>query len=106
MKKFLLVFPVFGALLLVYIASQVYMSAHIYPATAVLTGINSASEEITVTCANGNQFAVRTAPEDWCIGDLCSLLVYDNNTDIVYDDKILQFRYSGTPPMFQQYIHQ
>lgn len=106
MKKFLLVFAALAALLLAYIAGQTCMSAHIYPETAVLTSINSAAEEITVTCANGNRFAVRTASEDWCIGDLCSLLVYDNNTETVEDDKILQIRYSGTPSMFQQYIHQ
>ena len=105
MKKFLLVFAALAALLLAYIAGQTCMSAHIYPEAAVLTSINSAAEEITVTCVNGNRFAVRTASEDWCIGDLCSLLVYDNNTETVEDDKILQIRYSGTPSMFQQYIH-
>ena len=104
MKKFLLVFPVLGALLLVYISSQVYMSAHIYPETAVIIEIND--ETITACSANGNRFTIHAAPEDCFPGDLVSLIMYDSNTEIVYDDKILQIRYSGTPPMFQQYIHQ
>ena len=104
MKKFLLVFPVLGALLLLYISSQVYMSAHIYPETAVIIEIND--ETIIAYSANGNRFTIHASPEDWFPGDLVSLVMYDNNTDIVYDDVILQIRYSGTPSMFQEYIHQ
>ena len=102
MKKLL---PIILAALLASLASsaitQANITAHTYPQTAVITEIDEPAETITVTCANGNQFTFHSAPEDWFCGDLVSLLMHDNCTDTVQDDKILQIRYSGTPEMFQ-----
>lgn len=81
-------------------AATTYIASHIYPQTAIITDISESTETITVTCSNGNRFAFHSAPEDWFCGDLVSLIMHDNNTDTVQDDKILQIRYSGTPAQF------
>lgn len=103
MKRHIL--PIIAAGLLASLASaaitQANITSHTYPATAVITEIDEPTETITVTCANGNRFSFRSAPEDWFPGDLVSMTMHDNGTETVEDDKILQIRYSGTPEMFQ-----
>lgn len=103
MKRHIL--PIITAALLASLASaaitQANITSHTYPATAVITEISESTETITVTCANGNRFSFRSAPEDWFQGDLVSLTMHDNGTATVEDDRILQVRYSGTPEMFQ-----
>lgn len=103
MKRHIL--PILAAALLASLASaaitQAHITAHTYPETAVITEIDESTETITVTCANGNRFSFRSAPEDWFPGDLVSMTMHDNGTETVEDDRILQIRYSGTPEMFQ-----
>lgn len=99
------ILPIIAAAILASLASaaitQANITAHTYPETAVITEINESTETITVTCANGNRFSFRSAPEDWFPGDLVSMTMHDNGTETVEDDRILQIRYSGTPEMFQ-----
>ena len=99
------ILPIIAAAILASLASaaitQAHITNHTYPETAVITEINEPTATITVTCANGNRFSFRSAPEDWFQGDLVSLTMHDNGTETVEDDRILQIRYSGTPEMFQ-----
>ena len=99
------ILPIIAAALLASLASaaitQSSITAHTYPQTAVITEIDESAETITVTCANGNRFSFRSAPEDWFPGDLVSMTMHDNGTATVEDDRILQIRYSGTPEMFR-----
>ena len=52
-------------------------------------------DDVIVTMQNGNMFAFENEDGDWCIGNLVSILFDNNGTDIVYDDIIISYRYSG-----------
>lgn len=69
---------------------------------AMVTEINSDNNIITVTCGNGNMFSFYGECEDWMCGDLCSLIMYDNGTENVYDDKIVNVRYGGYIGLFEE----
>lgn len=51
--------------------------------------------EITVKDFNGNLWIFTDNSEDWYKGDVCSLIMHDNYTDIIYDDTIIKTQYSG-----------
>lgn len=50
---------------------------------------------VCVTMQNGNVFTFKDDDGDWSVGNLVSILFDDSGTPIVYDDKILDCRYSG-----------
>ena len=52
-------------------------------------------EDVVVTMKNGNMFAFGNVDGDWQVGDIVSILFDDNGTEIVYDDIIISYRYSG-----------
>lgn len=33
--------------------------------------------------------------EDWMEGDICSMIMYDNGTQTIYDDEIVKVKYCG-----------
>lgn len=69
---------------------------------AMVTEINEESNLITVTCSNGNMFSFYNEKEDWCCGDLCSLIMYNKGTDIVYDDAVVDVKYGGFVELFEE----
>lgn len=66
---------------------------HIYPLSTVVESVNG--NEITVEDFNGNLWIFTDSTEDWVKGDICSLIMHDNYTDIIYDDTIIKAQYSG-----------
>ena len=66
---------------------------HIYPLSTVVDSVNG--NEITVEDFNGNLWIFTDSAEDWVKGDICSLIMHDNYTDIIYDDTIIKAQYSG-----------
>ena len=66
---------------------------HIYPLSTVVEGING--NEVTTRDFNGNLWTFTDNSEDWYKGDICSLIMHDNYTDIIYDDTIIKAQYSG-----------
>lgn len=69
---------------------------------AMVTEIDEENSLITATCGNGNVFTFYNAEEDWSCGDLCSLIMYDNGTETVYDDKVVFARYGGFIELFEE----
>jgi hypothetical protein len=65
-----------------------------YPMTTVVTDVNYDTDEVTCTDFNGNDW-VFTECEDWNEGDICSMIMCDNGTEIIYDDIIISERYDG-----------
>lgn len=65
-----------------------------YPMTTVVTDVNYDTDEVTCTDFNGNDW-VLTECEDWNEGDICSMIMCDNGTEIIYDDIIISERYDG-----------
>lgn len=66
---------------------------HTYPLSTVIECVNG--NEITTKDFNGNLWTFTDNSEDWYKGDICSLIMHDNYTDIIYDDTIIKAQYSG-----------
>ena len=66
---------------------------HTYPLSTVIECVNG--NEITTKDFNGNLWTFTDNTEDWYKGDICSLIMHDNYTDIIYDDTIIKAQYSG-----------
>ena len=75
----------------------------LYPETGVITNIVETSfgiYEITFETANGNMFSFYTDDYDIYVGEIISVLMDDNGTEVVYNDTIIKHTYSGTPEMY------
>ena len=68
--------------------------ADIYAQTFVIVETDTLHDVITMIDFVGNKWEWNGV-EDWICGDLVSALMDDNNTEIIYDDIILNIRYSG-----------
>ena len=66
---------------------------HTYPLSTVVECING--NEVTTRDFNGNLWTFTDNSENWFKGDICSLIMHDNYTDIIYDDTIIKAQYSG-----------
>lgn len=66
---------------------------HTYPLSTVVECVNG--NEITTKDFNGNLWTFTDKTEDWIKGDICSLIMHDNYTNIIYDDTIIKAQYSG-----------
>lgn len=75
-------------------AKEIPDTSGLYPMTAIVTELDSEDDIIYVTTATGNEFTFFGC-EDYYIGDYVSLIMWDNGTSSVYDDEILEVRYSG-----------
>lgn len=64
----------------------------VYPATMQVTDISG--DVVTVENATGFVYQFDGA-EDYCKGDLVSLVMWSNGTQVITDDIILAARYSG-----------
>lgn len=67
---------------------------NIYPRTAVVTEINRVDDIVTVTDNVGYMWQF-TEADDWEIGDIASMIMNDNGTDVITDDMIVSVRYNG-----------
>lgn len=93
MKKFVAI----ALLLLAFIFVCGYISADyngMYAKTTVVVDVNYTSDLVFVKDFNGEVWAFFGC-EDWETGDICSLLMDNNDTEITTDDIILDARYSG-----------
>lgn len=67
-------------------------TSNLYATTTVVTNI----EQDTVYCEDFNgEVWTFTGAESWAIGDYCSMIMDNNGTQDIYDDKIISTRYSG-----------
>lgn len=63
-------------------------------ATLEIKTVNIEDNVVLLEDTNGFQYHFEGV-EDWCVGDLVSCLMYTQDTPSVYDDEIVQKRYSG-----------
>ena len=66
----------------------------IYPMTAKVVDLDYENDIVTVVNFTGFSFTFEGC-EDWDVGDCCSLIMSDNDTELIYDDCILQAYYGG-----------
>lgn len=66
----------------------------VYAMTTVVVGIDY--EEDAVTCQDFNGYLwVFYGVEDWLPGDVATLMMWNAETDIIFDDEVLDVFYSG-----------
>ena len=66
----------------------------VYPKTFVVSACDLDDDKVFIVDANGNEWAI-SGIEDWMEGDVASAIMSDNGTPEIYDDAILDIRYSG-----------
>ena len=70
-----------------------------YPMTAYVVQIDEAADTVVIESSTGFLWAF-TGIEDWEVGDGCSLIMYDNGTQEIYDDEIVEVRYFNPHPTY------
>lgn len=68
--------------------------AETYPMTTVVVSLDYDVDTVIVEDFNGNLWEIEGC-EDWQLFDICSMIMDDNNTSIIYDDTIITYRYDG-----------
>lgn len=71
----------------------------LYSITTVVYELDRENDLVTVKDANGNLWQFESC-EDWEINDICSMLMNDCGTTLIYDDEIVMVRYNGTTEGF------
>ena len=66
-----------------------------YALTTVVVELETENDVVTCEDFNGNLWEFEGC-EDWVIGDIASLLMNDKGTEKIYDDTIIDTRYSGS----------
>lgn len=74
--------------------TDIYNINNLYALYTIVSDINYNDDIVYCTDFNGFIWSFYGV-EDWAINDICSLTMYDNNTEIIYDDIILNATYSG-----------
>lgn len=69
-------------------------SNNIYPAVFEVVEINESEDIIYLVDVNGNEW-IYEGVEDWQVGDIATAIMNNNNTEIIYDDDIIQLQYVG-----------
>lgn len=73
--------------------------ARMYPACGVVVRLDYTADIVTVEDVTGHEWQFYGC-EDWCLGDVAALLMYDWGTAKITDDEIMTAHYAGTVDMF------
>ena len=73
-------------------AAAITVTSTFYPATMEITNISG--DVVTMETSTGHVYEM-TGAEDYMTGDLVALIMDDNGTPEVTDDKIISARYAG-----------
>lgn len=66
----------------------------LYPMTTVVTNVDYSTDIVTITDFNGFEWQFVGA-EDWDNGDICSCIMSDKGTPLIFDDEIITVKYDG-----------
>jgi len=93
MKRiFVLVFAMVLALFNSTINSE---SSNFYPTCGTVVEVNLKEDYILIKDFSNNLWMMSDC-EDWAVNDLIAMIMYDNNTSIIYDDIIIDAKYCGS----------
>ena len=70
-----------------------YEEENLYATTGIVTTV--ATDFIVFTDFNGNEWEINGDSEDWDCGDIISVIMDNNGTEIIYDDEVVSTKYSG-----------
>lgn len=74
--------------------SAVSASAGFYPMSTVVCQVDYEADTVVCSDFNENLWCFYDC-EDWQTGDICSMIMWDRNTQNIEDDVILVVRYDG-----------
>ena len=74
----------------------------IYSETFIVTNVDNTNDIVTITNANGFDFQF-SGVNDYCENDLVSCIMFSNYTDTIFDDIIINVKYTGYIELFEQY---
>ena len=103
-KKILTTILAIGLLITSFSSGYLLSRSTLYPETGIITDVtqtDTGTYEIIFETSNGNIFSFYTDDCDLYVGDLISILMDNNGTEIVYNDTIIDHKYSGTPDMYK-----
>ena len=66
---------------------------NLYPISTKVVSIDYTTDKVTVEQANGTIWSFYDC-DDWELDDICNMIMDDNGTPEVYDDVIVDYRYS------------
>lgn len=66
----------------------------LYPMTAIVTEILETKNAVIIKNYNGQEWTFEGI-EDWIVGDVCALIMDNQNTPEIKDDVIVQVKYGG-----------
>ena len=69
---------------------------NVYAKTAIVTEIDRKNDLVTVRDGVGYEWQFYGV-EDWMIGDYASMVMYDNKTESIFDDIIIDVKYEIIP---------
>ena len=83
-------------------ANTVAIPEGFYPHMGIVTDITETGNlyEITFADAVGRSWAWLDTNGDWFPGDYVAVIMYDNGTETVYDDFVMDAHYVGYKEMF------
>lgn len=68
---------------------------NVYPNTAIIKSVDYATDNFIVSTSTGIEYTLKGV-EDWEVGDLASLLMYDIGADgDITNDLVIELRYTG-----------
>lgn len=65
-----------------------------YPQTMTVVQVDIATDTVTCEDATGNLWQFKGV-EDWQVNDIVSMIMNDNGTEEIFDDRIVKIRYNG-----------
>ena len=65
-----------------------------YPTCGIIVDVNYDTDVATFEDFNGFQWSFYGV-EDWMTGDIIAVIMNDNNTETIFDDKIVDYKYCG-----------
>lgn len=68
--------------------------SHVYPLCGIVIEVNHTEDYIAIEDFTGNVWKWEGA-EDWHEDDIAAMIMHDNNTEIIYDDIIMDIAYNG-----------
>ena len=66
----------------------------VYAITTVVVELDHRNDTVTCQDFNGNLWAFYGV-EDWMVGDVATLMMWNAETDTIYDDEVVGVYYSG-----------
>ena len=97
MKNLVLVFTVISTLIIGFLSGCAYgnntNTDNLYPISTKVVSLDYTTDKVTVEQANGTIWSFYGC-NDWELNDNCNLIMNDNGTPEVYDDIIVDYRYS------------